>query len=175
MAIHVAFLRAINVGGRVVKMDVLRALCEDCGLSKVETVIASGNVVFESRAAAPALEKKLEANLRKGLGYDVAAFIRSIPQLSAVVATAAARGRDKARAHVGFLKTVPDRAQQQKVAGFQNEVERFEFHGREIYWLTDAGVGTSKFSNAVLERILKSPATFRNVTTVTRIVEKYSR
>jgi uncharacterized protein (DUF1697 family) len=174
MALHVAFLRAINVGGRVVKMDVLRALCEQCGLSKVETFIASGNVIFESRASAPALETKLEASLRKGLGYDVATFVRSVPELAAVVRTAGARGRDKARAHVGFLKTAPDREQQQKAIAFGNDVERFEFHGREIYWFTDGGVGTSKFSNAVLERILKSPATFRNITTVSKLSQKYS-
>ena len=45
---YAAFLRAINVGGRVVKMDRLRTLFEAAGLRGVETFIASGNVVFES-------------------------------------------------------------------------------------------------------------------------------
>ena len=47
---YVAFLRAINVGGHVVKMERLRALFEDLGFAKVETLIASGNVIFETRA-----------------------------------------------------------------------------------------------------------------------------
>ena len=45
---YVAFLRAINVGGHVVKMDALRKLFVHAGLSDVETFIASGNVVFSS-------------------------------------------------------------------------------------------------------------------------------
>ena len=44
---RIAFLRAINVGGHVVKMDHLRKLLTSFGLENVETVIASGNVVFD--------------------------------------------------------------------------------------------------------------------------------
>ena len=43
MTRYIAFLRAINVGGHTVKMDQLRALFEELGLSNVETFIASGN------------------------------------------------------------------------------------------------------------------------------------
>ena len=43
----IAFLRAINVGGRNVKMESLRALFEDEGFTGVETFIASGNVIFD--------------------------------------------------------------------------------------------------------------------------------
>jgi uncharacterized protein (DUF1697 family) len=45
-----AFLRAINVGGRTVKMTRLRREFDLLGFSGVETFIASGNVVFEARA-----------------------------------------------------------------------------------------------------------------------------
>ena len=46
----VALLRAINVGGRNVKMAELCALFEQARLSDVASVIASGNVLFSSRA-----------------------------------------------------------------------------------------------------------------------------
>ena len=42
---YAAFLRAINVGGHVVKMDVMRGLFEAMGLAQVRTVLASGNVL----------------------------------------------------------------------------------------------------------------------------------
>ena len=44
----VALLRAINVGGRTVKMDRLRALFEELRYANVETFIASGNVLFDT-------------------------------------------------------------------------------------------------------------------------------
>lgn len=176
MARHVAFLRAINVGGHVVKMDALRALCEQCGVSNVETFIASGNVIFDSRASATALEKKIEAQLLKGLGYEVSTFIRSIDELTAVVSKAEKAQGNWKTAYVGFLKAAPTREQQERVQAFSSAVERFAFAEGEIYWITNAGgVSDSKFSYAALERILKSPATFRNITTVRKIVQKYSR
>ncbi len=50
---------------------------ESLRFSGVETFIASGNVVFESRSGDhQALTKKIERTLQKSLGYEVATFIR---------------------------------------------------------------------------------------------------
>src|SRR2546423_14142776 len=82
---YVAFLCAINVGGHTVKMNDLRRLCAAIGLANVETVIASGNVIFNSPSrSARALEKKIEAQLQANLGYAVATFVRSLPELAAI-------------------------------------------------------------------------------------------
>src|SRR5512137_351092 len=82
---YIAFLRAINVGGHTVKMDVLRQLFEALDFSNVETFIASGNVVFETRAASTrTLEKKIEQQLRAALGYEVATFLRTDVELAAI-------------------------------------------------------------------------------------------
>jgi uncharacterized protein (DUF1697 family) len=82
---YVAFLRAINVGGHVVKMDRLKAVFESAGHARVETFIASGNVVFESRSTATAkLERAIEKALEKALGYEVATFIRTDEEVAAI-------------------------------------------------------------------------------------------
>ena len=47
---YVAFLRAVNVGGRIVKMDELRRPFAAAGFADVETFIASGNVIFDTTA-----------------------------------------------------------------------------------------------------------------------------
>ena len=174
MALNVAFLRAINVGGHVVKMEALRAHCEACGLSNVETFIASGNVIFESRAGAAALETKIEATLRAKLGYDVATFVRSLPELEAVAELAAKECGGKGNVYVAFLKAGPAAALRKSVEALAGPGDRFLFAGREFYWLRDGGFSDSKFSNSVFERAIKAPATFRNVTTVRKIVAKYA-
>ncbi len=85
MTRYIAFLRAINVGGHTVKMNALRGLFESLGFSKVETFIASGNVLFEIASKdSLVLEKKIESKLRETLGYDVATFIRTDAELKAV-------------------------------------------------------------------------------------------
>jgi uncharacterized protein (DUF1697 family) len=62
----VAFLRAINVGGHTVTMNALKAHFRDAGFSNVESFIASGNIVFQSKSAnAAAVERKIELRLEK--------------------------------------------------------------------------------------------------------------
>ncbi len=81
----VAFLRAVNVGGRVVKMGELRTLFESLGLRSVETFIASGNVIFESNGrSVPSLERRIEDHLRKALGYEVKTFVRTDAEVAAI-------------------------------------------------------------------------------------------
>jgi Protein of unknown function (DUF1697) len=51
MTRYIALLRAVNVGGTGrLPMTELKAVCCDAGFARVETYIASGNVVFESKA-----------------------------------------------------------------------------------------------------------------------------
>ena len=74
---YVAFLRAVNVGGRVVKMEALRRIFESAGLTNVETFIASGNVLFDSGSRSEkALRAKIEKSLQNELGYSVVTFLR---------------------------------------------------------------------------------------------------
>src|SRR5258708_39876825 len=82
---YAAFLRAINVGGHVVKMDRLRKLFEAAGLGGVETFINSGNVVFESsKKNGDGLERTIQPRLEKALGFSVATFVRSMPEVAAI-------------------------------------------------------------------------------------------
>src|SRR2546426_4439388 len=82
---YVAFLRAINVGGHTVKMDHLRLLFEALGFSNVETFIASGNVIFDSKSKnTKALEEKIEGCLYETLGYPVSTFIRSTVEVATI-------------------------------------------------------------------------------------------
>jgi uncharacterized protein (DUF1697 family) len=47
-------------------------------------------------------------------------------------------------------------------------------HGREVYWLCrKERVSDSSFSGALLEKVVKMPATLRNMNTIKRLVGKY--
>jgi len=83
---YIALLRAINVGGRVVKMDRLRSIFTDLGFTNVGTFIQSGNVFFESNEQDPnAIRYKIESGLKEALGYEVPAVVRTLEQLRAAV------------------------------------------------------------------------------------------
>lgn len=79
---YIAFLRAINVGGHVVKMDRLRALFSELGLENVRTYIQSGNVFFETTETdRSALIARIEQHLFQALGYEVATCLRTVPEV----------------------------------------------------------------------------------------------
>lgn len=172
----IAFLRGINVGGHNVKMDVLRGQFEALGCVGVETFIASGNVIFESRADAGRLEARVEKQLAKVLGFEVATFIRPRHDLAAVAIHAPFPESEMASAGafcVGFLKAPLDAAQQAELQRFTTDVDAFATHGRELYWLCRVRQSESKFSNASFERKLGISTTFRSITTVRKLAEKY--
>src|SRR5262245_40471981 len=76
---NVALLRAINLGGkRAVSMASLRGLLEELGFAGVQTLLMSGNVVFESDRRKPAeLEPLLEAATTRRLKVETDYFVRT--------------------------------------------------------------------------------------------------
>jgi uncharacterized protein (DUF1697 family) len=175
---YVAFLRAINVGGHTVKMDHLRSLFEGIGFANVETFIASGNVIFDSKSRnTTSLEQKIEKHLRKILGYEVRTFIRATSELAEVAdyepfskAELNAPGNSL---YVGFLADMPSNEAKKKVLSLSGPTDDFAVHGRELYWLIRTSFSETVVSGALLEKTLGLPATFRNVNTVRRLAAKY--
>jgi uncharacterized protein (DUF1697 family) len=174
MTRYIALLRAINIGGHVVKMDYLRRQFESLGLLKVQTYIASGNVIFESGARNPqALEKKITAHLHEVLGYEVATFIRTAAELLEIAEyepfTAASPAEHTGSLYIGFATRALDEPARQAVLACHSPVDDFNVRGREIYWLCRVMSSESAFSPGRLERTLGMPLTFRNSTTVRKL------
>ncbi|WP_441246416.1 DUF1697 domain-containing protein [Kitasatospora sp. McL0602] len=87
MTTYIAFLRAVNVGGRTVKMERLRALFAELGLSRVRSYIQSGNVFFDSEETdRAALTARIEEHLEAALGYAVPAMLRTVAEVEELVA-----------------------------------------------------------------------------------------
>ncbi|QMU68308.1 DUF1697 domain-containing protein [Streptacidiphilus sp. P02-A3a] len=88
----IAFLRAVNVGGRKVEMARLRALLDGMGLARVRSHIASGNVFFDAELDTPAARAELvaavETRLRAEFGFDIPVLLRSTDEVAAALAAA---------------------------------------------------------------------------------------
>ena len=173
---YVAFLRAVNVGTRTIKMDRLKASCEALALANVATVIASGNVVFDSRRGAAALETAVEKRLYEDFGFVVDTMVRSVDELRQVQQHVASRrlaAEPGVSLYVGFLKAPPSKPAAAAVTALSNDVDRISVHGRELYWQAAKGFSESTVTAAKLEKLLATSATLRNLNTVDRIVTKF--
>lgn len=173
---YAAFLRAVNVGGRVVKMEKLRQLFEGCGFTGVSTHLASGNVLFTAgRGRASRVEEKIEMALGSALGWEVPVFLRTPAELTAVAALQPFPAEDVATAHalyVGFLKEPPGPEPHALLHGLRTPTDELAVHGREIWWLSRVRTAGSELSGGSLEKVLGRPATFRNVTTVRAVAAR---
>lgn len=175
MAKYVAFLRAVNVGKRTVKMETLRQQLEAAGFKKVSTYIQSGNVMFESGSSnATALAKKMEQLLLENYGFEVPSIIRSVMQLETVVA------------HTPFPDIVPDKHLQIYVsflsapagphaagviAALQSEAETLRMTDTEVYTMIKKDLVPKGLDIiAQLEKKLGVPCTTRNWATVNKVI-----
>ena len=175
---HVAFLRAINVGGRYVRnADLARAFAA-LPVQNVATFITSGNVIFDApgRGAAK-LERLAERALEETLGFAVDTFLRSLTELQQIAAAGPFTAADLpagATLYVGFLRRALDRAASEQVRRFSSASHEFRLVGRELFWLRRADADP-RLSGPPLEKVLGVRTTVRNIRTVLRIVEKFQR
>jgi len=106
---YAAFLRGVMPTNA--SMAELRASFEAAGFTGVRTVLSSGNVLFDARAAAPAsLERRAEAAIRDRLGRSFLAIVRSVDALRWLVADDPYRRfrlPPGAKRIVTFLRTPP--------------------------------------------------------------------
>ena len=180
MPCYVAFLGSINVGGNRLTMAELRAAFEDEGFSRVETVVASGNVLFDHEdRPTRGLEEKLEMVLRQRFGMKSIAAVRSRDEVADAIASnpfaraAGGDGEDNL-VHTMFLDRDPDTAQ------FRVLVADHEGRGRErlatgpraLYIDYVEGAGTSRLTAPFIERRLQCRGTARNMRSLARIVAK---
>lgn len=87
MPTYIAFLRGINSGKNPnTKMDVLKKAFEDLGFKNVKTVIASGNVIFDSTSAErKKLEMKIEKGIAPAIGFHSDTIVRTMEEIQALV------------------------------------------------------------------------------------------
>ena len=84
MTRYAAFLRGVNVGGVNLKMAEVAKAFEAAGFTDVRTILASGNVLLESRSGVDAVRKKAEAALRDAFGYDAWVLAYDVATVAAI-------------------------------------------------------------------------------------------
>jgi uncharacterized protein (DUF1697 family) len=172
---YVALLRGINLGARnKIAMQDLRTLFESLGADEVSTYVQSGNVVFKSSAGARGLVEQIEAAIRRDLGLEVTALVRTGAQMAKVASQnpfVRAKRRAPTALHVTFLAEKPDAASVRTLDTSRAGNDELRVVGQEVYLHTPNGYGRSKLSNAFFEKQLGVAATTRNWKTVTALAE----
>ncbi|MBP1850161.1 DUF1697 domain-containing protein [Rhizobium halophytocola] len=165
MTVHVALIRALNVGGTAkMPMTMLKAIATDIGLKDVTTYIQSGNLVFRDRGKPDEIAAMLSTALGLVLGSPPEVFIRSTQELESIIADNPFDRYEPSKVLVSFFpRRLPDNALDGASAP---DGEETVLHGREIYVHFPGGSGTSRLKLPVLKR-----GTARNINTIAKLAE----
>ncbi len=170
----VALLRAVNVGGTgVIRMADLKALCESIGFRDVTTLLQSGNVVFRASGSDRAVARKLADAIEASHGFQPTVVVRTSEEIAAAIdgnPFKAEETSDPSHLIVAFPETPPIASAAERIAAVKVARERLHLGTRELYVHYAGGQGTSKVTNAVLERALGTPVTARNWNTVGKLL-----
>ena len=155
----------MNVGGTgALPMARLKAMCLEAGFTRVETYIASGNVVFDSRAAAKRVKAELESRLHAHAHKPVGVIVRTAAEMADVIEANPFRKAEPKYSYVVFLDARPPRDALDRAVGVKGE--KMVLGKREIFIHYPGGMGRSR---------LRIPAakegTARNMNTVARLAE----
>jgi len=179
VTIYIALLRGINVGGHhKIKMADLKAMLEGLGLSRVQTYIQSGNVLFESPKSKTELKELFENGIRETFGYSISIIFRTAEEMEDIIRScpfseAMIQEADEASAfvsfYVGMLPDAPSQEEVDKLVAAANEEETIRCIGSNIYLLLKKSARDSKLTNQLQK--LSVPVTMRNWKTTNKLAQ----
>lgn len=152
MSRYVALLRAVNVGGRKVTMKDLREMAEGLGFTNVHTLLASGNLVFDTKKTAPSkLEALLETEIEKTFCLCSEVMVRDPAEWAAIIKAnpfPKKAKEDPAHLVVAIGKAAPDAklidACLKTLREKWDRGERLKIVGRDIFIDYGPSIGQSK-------------------------------
>jgi len=170
----VVLVRGINVGGKqIVSMTDLRRIATDAGLSEVQTLLQSGNLVGHCKKPSPSgLERSLQDAAKNHLDRSLEFFVRTTSQWGAIVADNPFPKEAKADPSHLLVAFLQDAIKEPTVAELRGKIpgrEMIAGAGRELYIVYPDGIGRSKLTAALIDKILSTRCTARNWNTILKL------
>jgi len=177
---YAAFLRGINVGEKQIKMDKLKDAFNAWGYHNVSTILASGNIIFDTQSADPKAVRQIITNgIKTAFGFEVSVFIRSIEELMLLAAKNPFAGFNESaqtKLYVTFLdqKVIPEIKIPYQSLG--EKLVILSVTDREIFSVVTLTMdfGTSGMM-VFLEKEFGSELTTRNWNTTIKILDLYQK
>ncbi|WP_137144081.1 DUF1697 domain-containing protein [Mycolicibacterium sp. CR10] len=172
MTRYAAFLRGVNVGGVNLKMAAVAAALEGAGFKNVKTILASGNVLLESRSAVAAVRQKAEKALRDEFGYD--AWVLAYPVDTVAEISAAYPFEREVDGHHSYVTFVSDEDVLHELALLADQTDKAEKirpGDGVIYWqVPRTATLESTMGKTMGNKRFKSSTTTRNLRTIDKVL-----
>jgi uncharacterized protein (DUF1697 family) len=173
---YVAFLRGINAGNNA-EMEDLRLVFKELGFHDVQTVISSGNVLFEvDPTDVNSLERIIEEALDKRLSLKSAANLRTEEELMELVASNPFKDIEitpKTRLYVTFLRDKPGIRTKLPLEQHKKGFAILSVSDKMVFSIVDLSEGTTPDLMVVLDKQFGKRITTRSWNTIERVLRKW--
>lgn len=174
----VAFLRGVNVGGRVHSMKSIAAALDKAGLTNVETFLASGNVIFdapadssqEDKSSVLAIEHRVEDALEELFGCHIPVFARSMDEVAQLDEQVM---KSATAVNVVLVKEELTTEQRDILKGISTDADELELLDKAFVWYSATKMSESPLFKVAFDKKLGVSVTVRTVNTLRRIVKKF--
>ncbi|MBK5115511.1 MAG: DUF1697 domain-containing protein [Thermoleophilia bacterium] len=173
----VAFLGSINVGGHQATKEQLLAVFEALGHERVETFIASGNVIFDAGepSSPDSIAAAAERTLERALGFATPVYLRTAAEVE-VIAEAGPFDAGEiescgGKPQVMLLRESPSAVDRERALELSTLADRLAFGKRELHWLPEGRMTDSELDLRALAKLI-GPSTTRTLNTIQRITTK---
>jgi len=163
----VAFLRGVNLGGRNrLPQAPLAAALETALGTPVRHLLQSGNLAVAAAPEPAALADAVAATVREQTGLQIPVVVRTVRQLSGLVARCPWLDEDPKRVHLAMWDAPHDPEAEARLVAADWGGDEIAFSGTNAWMRYATSFHEAKLGNHVLERRLGVTATARNAQTI---------
>jgi uncharacterized protein (DUF1697 family) len=152
-------------------MPDLKIAFEDLGYKNVSTLLATGNVCFESADSLLKCKTDIQEKLTERFKYEAFAQILDASAISAILATCTLAESEESHLYVLFIEK-PETTELLKLAATELLVTEIQFAEGVLFWKVPKGETLSMpFSKELAKPKYKNSTTMRNINTVRKLIE----
>ena len=176
---YIAFLRAVNVGGHnKIKMEDLKNLLISLRYKNVQTVIQSGNVIFEtSDKNIKSITGKIENKLNGFMKKEIKVFVRTHSELAKIVKEnpfGKTKADDELKTYVFFFYEEPADKIKIPFVSASGDVSVIKKIDLQLFIIVKKIPGKDSSPYDFIEKNFRVSVTARNWNVVCKITEKAS-
>ena len=172
-----AFLRGVNVKGTNMKMADVCKVFSEAGVQNVSSVLASGNILFQSDKDSIELKKILEKAMYEHFNYDAFLFIKTEKEINEIIANDPFPSIENFHSYI-FLgsEKVEETLLEEFDKSSNAKGEKAKIVNNIFYWQIPKGQTLlSDFGKVLGKKSLKDKMTSRNVNTFEKIINKFGK
>lgn len=172
-----AFLRGVNVKGTNMKMADVCKVFSDAGMENVSSVLASGNILFQSDRDSAELKKILEKVMSEHFHYDAFLFIKNEKEINDIFKNDPFPPIENFHNYI-FIGS--EKVEKTLLEEFEKSTKEKGELGKIVdkifYWQVPKGQTlNSTFGKVLGKKSLKDKMTSRNTNTFEKIINKFGK